>query len=320
MSPEQSQIYNKGDITVMEEKRNLTFPMYLTWKDGCIEVVGDFTKEFNSIIHGICNDLKPGEDQEEFSNEEIIETCKHLQNGKGYVINDLVYVYYDKKPKRVTSPVPFFTVTIRESNNYRIEARTPAGPEETQKNFSIDKMVNYSYEKILAETTGNEVLYDEDMLNDMNSARSKFIPIVNKKDDYLKKLIKYVIIKKDVDINRYKSAMDTPYALTNMKSALIASTKMSVTNFLMWVELLGVDFEILVEDNGMDPVNPMKESLLYRSRDNATYTFDASKCMFTVEDREKLNEVIEKEKIALVKIPDQMNDHIEEDPDEDIES
>lgn len=298
----------------MKEERNLTFPMYLTWKDGCIEVVGDFTKTYELIQKMFTEDKHP---------EEIREAIKTLQDGKGYVINGIVYVYYRKKPKRVTSPVPFFTLEeIPAHDGFKYESKTPAGPEETQRNFSIDKMVNYSYEKILAETTGNEVLYDEDMLNDMNSARSKFIPIVNKKDDYLKKLIKYAIIKKDVDINRYKSAMDTPYALTNMKSALIASTKMSVTNFLMWVELLGVDFEILIEDNGMDPANPLKESLLYRSRDNATYTFDASKCMFTVEDKEKLNEVIEKEKTALIKIPDQMNDRIEEDEsdEDDVES
>src|SRR5699024_2023527 len=77
----------------------------------------------------------------------------------------------------------------------------------------------------------------------------------------------------DVDINRYKSIMDTPYALTNMKSALCATTKMSVTNFLMWVELLQVDFSILVTDNGVDKVNPLREGLLYRSTDNSVYQF-----------------------------------------------
>ena len=41
---------------------------------------------------------------------------------------------------------------------------------------------------------------------------------------------------------------------------------MSVLYFLSWCELLGLDFTIMVEDNGTDPQDPLKERLYYVSR------------------------------------------------------
>lgn len=269
------------------EKRNLTFPMYLSWEHGIIEVVGEF----------------------EWSMDYVHPPREELQDGKGYVVNGgMVRIYSDKKPNTKTAATPYFWFDHYESEHeFAISFHTPAPYEVTAKKFSIDVLVDDSYMRILNETTGDEVLYNEQMINDMNVARSKFTPIVNEKDDYLKRLVKYIIIKKDVDINRYKSIMDTPYALTNMKSALCASTKMSVTNFLMWVELLQVDFSILVTDNGVDRVNPLHEGLLYRSTDNSIYQFanDRAKAMLVnSENKDLMTDLKNFETEILEKLPD----------------
>ena len=316
--------------------RKLTFPMYLSWKEGCIEVLGDVTPYMEKITKPVSEGIismataltsdspatSPVDKMNSFMSDvdEIFqELLKLLIPEKGYLYKDIVYVYKEKKPKKVTSPVPYFYINEENGETHSIQFKTPMGKEISLQNFSIDHMVDYSYDRLLEETAEDEILYDEDMLNDMNSARSKFVPIINKDDDYLKKLIKYAIIKKDVDINRYKSEMETPYALTNMKSALIATTKMSVTNFLMWAELLKVDFQILIEDNGFDKVNPLKESLLYRSRENSVYTFDNEKCMFIVENKSKIQEALKHEKEILIKVPEHLTERIEEEDNSDTE-
>lgn len=272
-----------GELMKQEEERilkeltdeDLTFPMYLCWEDGCIETVGKIPSIFDMI---------PSNDDNE------VEQDDELYNfipGKGYVMDGIVYQYLEEKPKRVTSPVPYFYMTTKEDKDGKVvrrqmEMKYPLTREETVRRFGIQKLVDQSFQRIVNETTGNEVLYDENIIDDMNAARSKYVPDIRKDDDCLKKLIKYLILKKDVDINKYKSAMDTSYALTNMKSALISKTKMSITYFLMWIELLGVDFSIAIQDNGSDRQDPLKESLIYKSIDNEIYSYDPKKYSFAL--------------------------------------
>ena len=305
-------------------ERNLTFPMYLSWEHGIIEVVGEIKIDVSSLFKGSnlpteVTGFGPSDDDSD--TDGINYSPDELEDGKGYVIGDIVYVYSKDKPNVKTSSVPLFWFTkFEDKNNYTIKTHIPMPVEEMSRKFSIDHMVDVSYSRILNETTGDEVLYNEQMINDMNVARSKFTPIVNTGDDYLKRLVKYIIIKKDVDINRYKSIMDTPYALTNMKSALCATTKMSVTNFLMWVELLQVDFSILVTDNGVDKVNPLHEGLLYRSTDNSIYQFvnDKAKALLVDSDRKDLVEELKNfENEILEKLPDHTTSEDFDDSDDD---
>ena len=241
------------------EEMDLTFPMYLSWKKGVIEVLG----------------YVDNTDPDDFI------------DGKGYISDGIVFQYHKKKPKNVTSPVPYFYVrdfSIGSVDMSQKVMKFPLSREESVKEFGVKRMIDWSYSRILNETRGDEVLYNEEMLNDMNTARSVYVPDIRADDDCLKKLVKYTILKKKVDINRYKSVMETPYALTNMKSALISKTKMSITYFLMWVELLGIDFAIAIQDNGRDQ-DPLEEGLLYRSKDNSIYTFDPKKNMLSVVER-----------------------------------
>jgi hypothetical protein len=68
------------------------------------------------------------------------------------------------------------------------------------------------------------------------------------KDDPLKRLIKVAIIKKHININRYKDRGSTPYLLNNMRSALKGTSKMMVPYFVNWCEILGLNFYLRVID------------------------------------------------------------------------
>ena len=85
---------------------------------------------------------------------------------------------------------------------------------------------------------------------------------------FLKKIVKQLIISKKIDINRLKHKLPEKYGLTNMKSALIGKTKMSINNFNMWFELLGATYEITVTDNGTDTQNPLIGQIRYSSDTN----------------------------------------------------
>lgn len=137
--------------------------------------------------------------------------------------------------------------------------------------FKESKLYNLDYENIKNNTSPDKELYNEEALADMNAASSVFIPTINDDDDPLKKIIKQTIISKQIDINRLKHKMPQKYGLTNMKSALVGKTKMSIVNFNIWCELLGITYNITITDNGTDNQNPLN-SILYYSSDNNRLT------------------------------------------------
>lgn len=239
------------------KNEKLTFPMYLHTKYGTVEVVGYAPENPEDCIAW-----------------------------KGYVSGDIVFRFYKTRPKEIKTLIPYCF-----PKDGKLEFFCPSGLDDAAENFSVKKLIDISFTRIVNETNGDENLYDEDILNDMMTARSTYRPVINQDDDCLKKLIKYVILKKNVDINRYKSTLDTPYALTNMKSALISKTKMSITYFLMWVELLDIDFKILIEDSGKDKLTPLKESILYESTSNSSFDFENGEyipCLINASDGEKI--------------------------------
>ncbi len=57
--------------------------------------------------------------------------------------------------------------------------------------------------------------------------------------------------------------------LPNMKTALQNKTKMSVSYFTAWMELLGCTFDVVIKDNGTDSVNPLSNPYIYDVETNS---------------------------------------------------
>lgn len=131
--------------------------------------------------------------------------------------------------------------------------------------YNASKLKDMSIGIIVDNTKEGEELYSEQAINDMNSAAEVYVPTYKDTDDFLKKLIKTAIVEKGVDIARLKYKMPEKYILPNMKAALNGDTKMSVLYFITWAELLGLDFMVVLNDNGSDPIDPLKQSLIYDS-------------------------------------------------------
>ena len=183
---------------------------------------------------------------------------ENLIDNKGYIKDGYVWIYIKKKPLIDKNKYPYIYPV---DNGY--EFSHPS--KETLEGFSEKNIYDLSLMSIVEQTKPTDIMYNEQAINDLNNAASRYIPIVHEEDDYLKKIVKEAIIRKNVDINRLKSKMQVSYNLLNMKQALEKSTKMSVVYFMLWMEILGLDFEIKIKDNGQDRIDPLKEPLIYSS-------------------------------------------------------
>lgn len=233
------------------------FPQYIHAKDKTVMVMG-------YIETVTLNESKDWID--------IINKDKYI-DGKGYIyVDGSIWIYSkDGKPYN-TSGYPYFWINETKTefeDGGKIEKAEVCfshPDEELAKYFREEHLVDLSMKLIVDNTSEDEELYNEQAINDMNAAAAIFVPNIKDEDDFLKKLIKNAIIEKHIDISRLKYRMTEKYSLPNMKAALQSKTKMSVLYFLSWCELLGLDFTIMVEDNGTDPQDPLKERLYYVSR------------------------------------------------------
>lgn len=137
-----------------------------------------------------------------------------------------------------------------------------------EKIFHIDNILYIDAESLLNQVTSNieDFVLDEDIELLADNAES-FMPALKDDDDFLKRVIKLAIIQKQMNLNNYKSKVDSKWGLTNMKSSLTKTTKMTIRYFMQWLEVLGLDFEIVLTDNGTDKIRPLKEPVRIGSAD-----------------------------------------------------
>lgn len=223
----------------------LTFPQYINTSERTVEVIGCI--------------------EELGTYESIVTNKKSLINCKGYLKDEKeIWIYCDKKPKNHNA-YPYFWIDKIDDDNKEITFKYSDPPELIKKAFSVEELRDMSLVTIVENTIPGEQLFDESEINDMNAASSVYIPVISETDDFLKKVVKMTIIKKGIDINRLKSKTDAKYQLPNMKAALQNNTKMSVTYFTNWMELLGCNFSVTICDDNSDSVDKLKFPITYNS-------------------------------------------------------
>lgn len=220
-------------------KENLTFPQYIN------------TSERTVSVNGLMKDKD--------------DSPSDYENNKGYInSSDEIWIFLNDKPaKNIMDAYPYFWFNEDGEKEY-------SNPSELMRSiFKIDSLRDISVLNIINTTKPDEQLYNEAEILDINASANFYIPIINKDDDFLKKIVKLIIIEKGIDINRLKSKTDMPYILPNMKTALQNKTKMSVSYFTAWMELLGCTFDVVIKDNGTDNVNPLKQPYIYDIETNS---------------------------------------------------
>lgn len=199
--------------------------------------------------------------------------CGYLGEVEEYLDNK---GYIDKTDKRIYictkndppyhNDVPIVKIETVDGKD-RIQSTKRTANDITDKIFREDNLYDLSMSTIIENTHEDDVLYNPDELADINAASTTFRPTINDDDDPLKKIIKMAINEKDIDISRLKHKLPEKYGLSNLKSALVQKTKMSILYFTMWCNLLSLDFTVMVEDNGTDTISPLRKPLFYKSNE-----------------------------------------------------
>lgn len=190
-------------------------------------------------------------------------------NKTGYVDDhNTVHIYYDDP--RTSDLFPWFTVEKHEDGTYEL-VFNPYQDDEIDLNFNINRVVNMSVPTIAKDSEGIDNLYDEDVMDDFKNASSKYVPEIKDYDDFLKKIVKTMLLEKDVDAHRYKNVVDKGYIISNLIQGLTMKTKMNPNTFGTWMGLGCCNFKIIVEDNGGDPKYPLKNRIIYDSETNRIY-------------------------------------------------
>lgn len=222
----------------------IEFPQFISVKDRTIKVV-DYIKVDNDKVVGI------------------------YITGKGYINpnDNHVWIYTGSSKPVDSNRYPHFWITDGQINfSHPID--------EIMEEFSVKNLRSLNMSVILNTINDDVELYDEKAINDMNAKSQIFVPTMHEADDPLKKIIKHAIIEKNVDISRYKSKCEKAFDLSNMKQALNNQSKMSTKQFGNWAELLGIDYCIIVWDNGKDSLDKLKEPLVYDSYKDVVMTAD----------------------------------------------
>lgn len=157
---------------------------------------------------------------------------------KGYTHGGYVWVFHEeKKPNTWRTPIVYM-----EDGNlcYQFCGEGFSMDEWAEENIKENRLEDA--EKV----TKDQITFSVEMIEAMNNATSSYKPVVEETDDFMKRLVKTVILLKGVDLNRLKAKMSKAYGLSNLISALRGKTKMSVTGFSTWVELLGIAFTVKI--------------------------------------------------------------------------
>lgn len=207
--------------------------------------------------------------------DNIVEVVGYLRNadkkmytdGKGYVnpLTNTIWIYKKEKPLYEKNRFPNFWIT-----KGKIHYSNPSI--EALNRFKIKNCSVLDLETIITESKDDDVMYNEQAINDMNNASSNYKPTIKDNDDYLKKIVKTILLDKNLEFSRMKCKLEHSYSLSNMKQALEKDTKMGVLYFAKWCEILNVDFSIIIKDNGIDKINPLPKTIIYEScKDRISY-------------------------------------------------
>lgn len=199
--------------------------------------------------------------------DNVVPVKSYIRNDKlkkesGYLLDEYVYIYHGKLRE------------FNDDNNYScgiykvddeyifIHPRNSAEKEM----FHRDRIVEFNIHKMYDEIEkdkGNFLTEEEIEIIQANT--EIFTVAIKEDDDFLKKLIKEAINRKKINPKIYKDRFKNEHSFNNMKSALSKKSKMSVSYFLDWCEILGLDWNMCIWDNGDDKFSQLESAIIISS-------------------------------------------------------
>lgn len=201
---------------------------------------------------------------DDFHEVELFSEDKKLKKGFGYIKGNFVYIYRGKLSKHDKKDLKP-GIYSKDTGEYVFVEPTTENEKET---YSVNNVIELNIDKIFDEiSTKKDQFVDAEDIEVINNNAEIFVPKIKENDDFLKYIVKKAIIDKKINLKNYRHKFTNQYALNNMKSGLQKDTKMTVTNFKIWCEVLGLKWKMIVEDDGTDKISPLPESFEVSSED-----------------------------------------------------
>lgn len=190
--------------------------------------------------------------EDDFHEVEAYVPGDKLTKGFGYIQGNYVYIY--KGLASSTSNLDEGLYIGRDGEPIFV---LPDSEREREK-FHVNNIIELDIGRIFDELKENEdnFIAPED-IEVINNNKEIYTTTIREQDDFLKYIVKRAINEKQVNLKNYRDKFSNQYMLNNMKGGLNKDTKMTVTNFKVWCEVLGLKWSMTVEDDGTDRYSPL---------------------------------------------------------------
>jgi hypothetical protein len=193
-------------------------------------------------------------------------TVNDFEENRGYCDEEGFIHIFRKEPNK-SEIIPWFTVELNSDMNPVLKFASYSTPE-LKRAFYIDRVGDLSTAAILKNSIGSDDMYDQEIIDELQNASSHYVPVIDESDDFLKKLVKTMLLETGIDAHSFKKYMEHSYQISNMIQGLNSKTKMNPFVFDTWMGLAGIPYKIVIQGPGSDPNHPLEHSIEYDSTTN----------------------------------------------------
>lgn len=174
----------------------------------------------------------------------------------GYLKDGYVYIYRGDISKKRKYKSGLFT---NDNNEYMFFLDN-----DEKDLYAFDKIKDDSIASIIRRANNINPRLQHKIMKDINKSTDIYIPELDENDDFLKHLVKLMLIEKKISLKDYKDKFKKTHDITNIKASLDTKTSpdgkrgaLTINNLLKWVDLLDMDILIEFKDskNSLDPSN-----------------------------------------------------------------
>jgi hypothetical protein len=190
-------------------------PLHVSSAMRTIEIDGTVYEVLNRKIHGLKKDF-------------------------AYIKDDKVYIYGGKnKDKGPLEPGKFYKM--------KGEMVYIDPPPEIEDNYSTARIVEYNNRAVIDAVNGTDESFKSIDRALLEQSDEFFAPSIISTDDVLKRIIKRCLAEKRLSLKVFRAKFKNDYDITNMKSALLKPSPMSIRYFNKWAEILDMNVTIVAE-------------------------------------------------------------------------
>lgn len=195
---------------------------------------------------------------------------KSMVEGEFYIIDNLIYEYIGKVNDTTEDDIPvgcfgiyidrLLINTIPEDDemyNDRCINMIIDRTDYEEERSSMDKLIETYVSRF---KDGSNIV--KELESKLKNSGDVYIPVIKDTDDVLTRMMKLMIIDKEVILSNYKNNSEgtKDYSIDNLRSALNGTTvNMTITKFLSWCSLLGLKWKFeIFDDPDIDNIqNPL---------------------------------------------------------------